>query len=121
MGPRRDTSARLAMALSATGAGGPASRTRGAGNISSAGSTSSAGHTSSAGRPGHTSSTDHACGPIGRPALLERVLEPPAGPVQADLGRRFGDAELGGDGVVGQVVDVAQDDDLPEPDGKVAE
>ena len=34
-----------------------------------------------------------------------------AGPVEAHLGRRLGDAELGGDGLVGQVVDVAQHDD----------
>ena len=38
-----------------------------------------------------------------------------AGPVEAHLGRRLGDAELGGDGLVGQVVDVAQHDHGPQP------
>ena len=34
-----------------------------------------------------------------------------AGPVQPDLGRRLGDPQLRGDGLVGQVVDVAEHDD----------
>src|SRR5438477_7019425 len=59
-------------------------------------------------------------------ALLSQLREQPlpetaAGPVQVHLGRRLADAELVGDGRMGQVVDVAQDDHRPEAIGELLE
>ena len=52
----------------------------------------------------------------------EQVLpELLACPVEAHLGRRLGDPELGGDGLVGQVVDVSQHHHLAELGGKCLE
>src|SRR3954447_6549018 len=53
-----------------------------------------------------------------REKLFPQLL---ASAVQADLGGRLGDAELGGDGLVGQVVDVTQDDDGPQARRELAQ
>ena len=49
-----------------------------------------------------------------------RLAQLAAGPVEPHLGRRLGDAELGGDRLVGQVVDVAEHDDGPQLRRQVA-
>ena len=48
----------------------------------------------------------------------EVVVQSPAGPVQADLGCRLADTEVPGDDLVGQVVDVVEDEHLAQSHGK---
>src|SRR2546428_4189426 len=72
--------------------------------------------------PGSASATSSLC--MGLLLSLERVqllAQPATGPVEPDLGRCLRDAELGGYGLVGQVVDVAQDDDRPQPRRQIGE
>ena len=69
--------------------------------------------------------TPHGSLLLGRRAASRQreqaVAQLAAGPVQAHLGRRLRDAQLGGDGLVGQVVDVAEHDDGPQPGRQAGE
>src|SRR6059058_2425219 len=75
------------------------------------------------GRASTTSS--HRTGPLLCQSLPPGGEEPLpqllAGPVQAHLGGRLADTELGGDRLVGQVVDVTQDDDRPQARRQILE
>src|SRR5207245_7494086 len=60
---------------------------------------------------------------MGHPLVLvvEQVTQLLAAPVEADLGRGDGDAELSCDLLVGEPVDVLQDHDRPQLRGELAE
>src|SRR3954447_3646537 len=55
------------------------------------------------------------------PQGVEVLAELAAGSVQTHLRRRLGDAQLGGDGLVGQVVDVAEHDHGPQAGGQLTQ
>ena len=77
-------------------------------------------------RPAASATSSHRIGhaprrSLARPAREQLLAQLAPGPVQPHLGRRLGDAQLGGDGLVGQVVDVAQHDHGPQPGRQVVE